>query len=34
MLTSNNINHRNILDYIWDDDVEKMFGIRSLVANM
>ena len=34
MLTSNNINHTHILDYIWDDDIEKMFGIRSLVANM
>ena len=33
-MTSNNINCTNCLDYIWDDEVEQMQGIRSLVANM
>ena len=34
MLTSNNINHTNCLGYMWDDEIEKMLGIWSFVANM
>ena len=34
VLTLNNINHTNCLDYVWDDEVEKMLDIISFVANM
>ena len=33
MLTSNKINHKNCLEYIWDEE-EKMLKMRSFVANM
>ena len=34
MLTSNNVNHTSCSDYIWDDEVDNMLGIRYFVANM
>ena len=33
MLTSNNVNHTNCFDYIFDE-VENMSDVRSFVANM
>ena len=32
-MTSNNINRTNFLDYVCDDEVEHISGIRSFVAN-
>ena len=30
MLTSNNVNHTNCLDHIWDNEVEQMLGIKDM----